>query len=71
MKKKYFFDLAQICFIPRSLKTTVRGKVVPPTILTQSQKFFAKSSYFDITNKVILQISKSKPKKISILFTFN
>ncbi len=26
--------------------------------------------YFDITNKEIIQISKSKPKKISILCTF-
>jgi hypothetical protein len=68
-KLKYLFDLAQNFFSFRVV-FRLRGKMVPPPKLAQSKIFFAKSKFFDITNKEMLQISKSKPKKISILCTF-
>jgi hypothetical protein len=65
-KNKIFFDLAQF-FFSFHVVLRLRGKIVPPPKLAQSKNFFVKSYYFDITNIEILQISKSKPKNISIL----
>jgi hypothetical protein len=48
----------------------LRGKIVPPPILAQSNNFFHKTLYLSIPNNEKVQISKSKPKKISILCTF-
>jgi hypothetical protein len=59
MKKKKF-GLAQNLF---SFRVALRlcGKIVPPPILAQ-EKFFLQNLNI-LTNKEILQILKSKPKK--------
>ncbi len=41
----------------------LRGKIRTSSNTVPNKIFFAKSEYFDITNKEILEISKSKPKK--------
>ncbi len=70
MKKNliFFWPSSKFFIIPRSLKTTRKNHSSPNNGLIKN--FFVKSNYFDINNKEITQISKSKPKKISILCTF-
>ncbi len=48
----------------------LRGKNVAPPIMTQTKIAFCKIQYFDISNKEMVQLSKSKPKKFSTLCTF-
>ncbi len=56
-------------FVPHSLKTTRNNHIAPP-IMVQSKKVSPKILFLCITNKEIVQNSKSKPKKLSFLCTF-
>jgi hypothetical protein len=52
-KTKQFFDLTQN-FFSFCVVLGLRGNIVPPPIMAQSNFFWVKSKYFDITNKEIV-----------------
>ncbi len=57
-------------FFSFSVVLGLRGIFVAPPIMVQSKNFSLKSYYLCITNIEIVQNSKLKPEKFSILCTF-